>query len=62
MAENPFVTHAVADVRIIEFRASQRADDARSGSRRADRAAPPLSLHQYRNSQLTFTKACRPTD
>ena len=27
LAEDPFVTHDLADVRIIEFRASQRADD-----------------------------------
>ncbi len=27
VAEDPFVTHGLADVRIIEFRASQRADD-----------------------------------
>jgi len=26
-AEDPFVTHALADVRVIEFRASQRAED-----------------------------------
>jgi len=26
-AEDPFVTHGLADVRVIEFRASQRADD-----------------------------------
>ena len=25
--EDPFITHGLADVRIIEFRASQRADD-----------------------------------
>ena len=27
VAEDPFVTHGLADFRIIEFRASQRADD-----------------------------------
>lgn len=27
MQEDPFVKHGLADVRIIEFRASQRADD-----------------------------------
>jgi uncharacterized protein YciI len=27
MAEDPFYVHGLADVRIIEFRASQRADD-----------------------------------
>jgi uncharacterized protein YciI len=27
MAEDPFCKHGLADVRIIEFRASQRADD-----------------------------------
>jgi len=27
VAEDPFVTNGLADVRIIEFRASQRADD-----------------------------------
>lgn len=27
MAEDPFVKHGLADVRIVEFRASQRADD-----------------------------------
>ena len=27
MAEDPFQVHGLADVRIIEFRASQRADD-----------------------------------
>jgi uncharacterized protein YciI len=27
MAEDPFCEHGLADVRIIEFRASQRADD-----------------------------------
>lgn len=27
MAEDPFCRHGLADVRIIEFRASQRADD-----------------------------------
>jgi hypothetical protein len=27
MAEDPFVLHGLAQVRIIEFRASQRADD-----------------------------------
>jgi uncharacterized protein YciI len=26
-AEDPFVTHGLADARIVEFRASQRADD-----------------------------------
>ena len=26
-AEDPFVTHGLADVRVIEFRASQRAED-----------------------------------
>ena len=26
-AEDPFVAHGLADVRVIEFRASQRADD-----------------------------------
>ena len=26
-AEDPFVVHGLADVRVIEFRASQRADD-----------------------------------
>lgn len=26
-AEDPFVTHGLADVRIVEFRASQRAED-----------------------------------
>lgn len=27
MAEDPFCSHGLADVRVIEFRASQRADD-----------------------------------
>ncbi|MFZ5897117.1 MAG: YciI family protein [Myxococcota bacterium] len=27
MAEDPFVQNALADIRVIEFRASQRADD-----------------------------------
>jgi uncharacterized protein YciI len=27
MAEDPFCTHGLADVRVIEFRASQQADD-----------------------------------
>jgi uncharacterized protein YciI len=27
MAEDPFYSHGLADVRIVEFRASQRADD-----------------------------------
>jgi uncharacterized protein YciI len=26
-AEDPFVTHGLADVRVVEFRASQRAED-----------------------------------
>jgi uncharacterized protein YciI len=36
-AEDPFIRHGLADVRIIEFRASQRADDIQN---RIERGSP----------------------